>query len=63
MKARNPLLIYNVGNMVILLDGKVTEESINNTAASTGCHRSFYSCLVLYLKQKETDVTGVLLLH
>lgn len=63
MKARNPLLIYDVGNMVVLSDGKVTEESVNNTAASPGCHRSFYSCLALYLKQKETNATGVLLLY
>lgn len=63
MKARNPLLIYDVGNMVVLLGGKVTGESVNNTATSTGCHRSLYSCLAFYLQQKETNVTGVFLLH
>lgn len=63
MKARNPLLIYDVGYVVVLSDGKVTEENINNTAASTGCHRSSWSCLAFYLKQKETNGTGVLLLH
>lgn len=54
MKARNPLLIYNVGNVVVLLDGKVTEVSVNNTAASTGCHISFYS-LSCFLSQTKRD--------
>lgn len=50
MKARNPFLIYDIVNTVVLLDGKVTEENVSHATISSGCHKSFCSCLAFYFK-------------
>lgn len=63
MKARNTFLIYNVGNVVVLLDGKVMEENINHATVSSGCYSSLYSCLAFYFRQRGTYATEVSLLH
>lgn len=53
MRTRNPFLIYDVGNVVVLLDGEVTEESVYNTATSTGCHRSSVAVLPFFSNRKR----------
>jgi len=63
VKARNLCLIYGVGNVVILWDGKVMQENVNRATTSSGCHRCFGSCLALCFKQKGTNATEVSLLH
>lgn len=67
MRARNPFLVYDVGNVVVLLDGEVTEESAYNAATSTGCHRSSVAVLLFFSNRnvtfflKQANATGVLL--
>lgn len=48
---------------MVLLDERVTEENVSYATISSGCLRSFYSCLAFYFKKKGTNEARVSLLH